>query len=66
MKMSNKLYDILKALCTIILPAIATFIFTLEQIWNFGIPAGEIVATITAVCTLIGALIGISSATYNK
>lgn len=62
-KLSNKAYDILKTVCTIILPALATFYATLSGIW--GLPfAEEIVGTITAVDLLIGAIIGISSANY--
>lgn len=62
-KMSNRLYDILKTVCTIILPALATFYASLSGIW--GLPYTEqIVGTITAVDLLIGAVIGISSANY--
>lgn len=64
--MSNRTYDILKALCTIWLPALATFIFALENIWHLGVPAEQIVGTITALCTLIGTIIGISSKSYKE
>jgi hypothetical protein len=65
MRMSNKLYDILKYVCTIALPAIGTLYFALAQIWNF--PYGEeIVGTIAALTTFIGVLIGISTHNYNK
>lgn len=62
--LSNKMYDILKYVAQIVLPAIGTFYFALAQIW--GLPYGEqIVGTITAVDALLGALLGISSAQYN-
>lgn len=65
MTMSNKTYDALKFLCTILLPALGTLYFALSQIW--GLPYGEeIVGTIAAVCTFIGVCIGISSYNYNK
>lgn len=65
MKMSNKLYDILKWIATILLPALGTLYFALCSIWGF--PYGEqIVGTITAVDTFLGVLLGISSATYAK
>jgi len=61
--MSNKLYDILKWIAQILLPAIATLYFALAGIWN--LPYGEeIVGTITAIDTFIGVLLGISSKTY--
>ena len=65
MKMPDKLYDILKWVCLICLPALAVFYFTLSKIW--GLPYGaEIPATINAVAVLIGALIGISQYAINK
>ena len=63
--MSNKVYDILKYVAQIILPALATLYFALAGIWNF--PYGEeIVGTITAVDTFLGVILGISTANYNK
>ena len=65
MKLNNKTYDILKFIAQIVLPAVGTLYFALAGIWNF--PYGEeIVGTITAVDTFLGALLGFSSATYNK
>lgn len=63
--MSNKLYDALKYVAQIVLPAIATLYFALAQIW--GLPYGEeIVGTITAIDCFLGALLGISSVQYKK
>jgi hypothetical protein len=63
--MSNKVYDILKFVAQIVLPAIGTLYFALANIW--GLPYGEqIVGTITAVDAFLGALLGISTAQYNK
>ena len=64
-KLSNKVYDILKAIALIWLPAIGTLYFALAGIWNLPYPE-EIVGTITAVDTFLGAVLGISSANYNK
>ena len=65
MKMTNKVYDILKWIAQFFLPAIGTLYFALAGIW--GLPYGEqIVGTITAVDTFLGVLLGISSAQYNK
>lgn len=65
MKMSNKVYDILKWVAMILLPAIGTFYFALAGIWNLPY-AEQVVGTITAVDTFLGALLGIASAQYNK
>lgn len=63
--MSNKVYDILKWVAQMILPALGTLYFALSQIWGF--PFGEqIVGTITAVDAFLGAVLGISSAKYVR
>lgn len=63
MKISNKTYDILKFIAQIVLPAVGTLYFALAKIW--GLPYGtEIVGTITAVDTFLGALLGLSSNKY--
>lgn len=65
MKMSNKVYDILKWIAMMVLPAIGTLYFALAGIWGF--PYGEeIVGTITAVDTFLGVILGISTSQYNK
>ena len=65
MKMDNKVYDILKYIAQIALPALGAFYFALSQIW--GLPYGEqIVGTITALDALLGCLLGISTYQYNK
>lgn len=65
MKMSNKVYDVLKFIAQIVLPAIGTLYFALAGIWN--LPYGEqIVGTITAIDTFLGALLGLSSMNYKE
>ena len=65
MKMSNKTYDTLKYIALYVLPALATLILTLGGIW--GIPYSEaIAATITAIDTFLGAILGISSKRYAE
>ena len=65
MKLSNKAYDVLKFIAQIVLPAIGTLYFALASIWGFPY-AEEIVGTITAVDAFLGAILGISTAQYNK
>ena len=65
MKFPNKVYDILKWVALILLPAVGALYFGLSQIWGF--PYGEeIVGTISIIDTLLGALLGISTMNYNK
>ena len=64
--MSNKVYDILKWIAIVALPALSTFIVVLGKIWGWGDIAPMIAQTITAVAVLLGALLGISTIQYNK
>ena len=65
MKMSNKVYDVLKFVAQILLPAIGTLYFALARIWDLPL-AEQIVGTITAVDCFLGAILGISTMQYNK
>lgn len=65
MKMTNKVYDVLKYIAQIVLPALGALYFALAKIWNF--PYGtEIVGTISAVDAFLGALLKISTDQYNN
>ena len=65
MKISNKVYDVLKWIAQYLLPALGTLYFALSTIWDF--PYGEqVVGTITAIDAFLGAILGLSSATYYK
>lgn len=62
--MSNKTYDILKYMCSIILPAIATLYVALASIW--GMPYSEQIAgTIAAIVTFSNTVLAIKSANYR-
>ena len=63
--LSDKTYSLLKWVALILLPALGTLYFALAGIW--GLPFGEqIVGTITAVDTFLGAILGISTNNYKK
>lgn len=65
MILNNKVYDVLKFIAQIVLPAIATLYITVANIW--GLPYGEqISGTIMAIDTFLGALLMISTNVYNK
>ena len=65
MKISDKLYDILKWICMICIPALATAYVGLAAVWGWPY-ADEVAKTAAVVCTLLGALLGISTAQYNR
>lgn len=63
--MNNKVYDVLKWIALIALDAVGVFYKAISAIW--GLPFGdEVLATCSAMSLLIGALIGVSAAQYNK
>lgn len=65
MLLNDKVYDIIKYIAQYVLPAVGTLYFALASIW--GLPYGEeVVGTITAIDTFLGAILGISTYSYNK
>ena len=65
MKLDDRIYQVLKYICQIGLPALGTFYFTLAQILNLP-NAEQVVGVIAAITTLLGTLLGISTYNYNK
>lgn len=63
--MNDKLYDVLKWIAMILLPALGTLYFALAGIWGFPY-AEQVVGTVTALDTFLGVILGISTAQYNK
>lgn len=62
---SNKMYDVLKYVALIFLPALGTLYFALASIW--GLPfANEVVGSITAFDTFLGLLLRLSTKSYNN
>lgn len=65
MKLPDKVYDVLKWIVMICIPALTTAYVGLSAVWGFPY-AEEVAKTSAVVCTLLGALLGISTAQYNK
>lgn len=64
MKLPDKAYNFLKWLCLIAVPALITLITTLGTVYKQDMTT--VTATISAIATFVGALIGISNYSYNK
>ena len=63
--MSNKVYDILKYITQIVLPAVGALYFALASVWH--LPNGtEVVGTITVVDTFLGVVLGLTTKAYNN
>lgn len=65
MKLSDRMYDILKWICLIVLPAVAWGYGELAKLWGFPY-ATEIPSTINLIATVAGICLGFSTLTYNK
>lgn len=65
MKFENKVYDVLKWVCLIFLPALSVFYAALDGAFGWGY-TDTVCTVIAAVSAFIGALIGISSKSYNN
>lgn len=65
MIMSNKLYDALNVISKVVLPSIGTLYAALAGIWGFPC-AEEIVGTIAAVSTFLGAFLMVSADRYKN
>ena len=69
MIIKDSVYDVLKWIQRLLLPAIATLYLALGAIWKdiIYLPYPEqVAATITAIDTFLGVILGISTANYNK
>lgn len=66
MRIPDKVYDILKWILMIVVPAFITLFTLLVSAWGWDVPLEAITATITGVATFVGVCVGISSANYNK
>ena len=63
---SDRVFDVLKWISIVCLPALSTFVVVLGRIWQWGDIAVAVAKNITAVAVLLGALLGVSSIQYNK
>lgn len=61
----NKVYDVLKWVCLVCLPAVCVLVSTLGTVWSWG-DTQQIVETIAAVEVFLGALLGVSCYQYSK
>lgn len=62
--LGDRVYKVLKYLAQIALPALATLYLAVAMIW--GIPKEqEVVATITAIDTFLGVLLGLSTRVHR-
>lgn len=65
-QLPQKIYEALRWIVTLVLPAIAVLLSTLTTAWGWAIPIDAINSTIAAVALFLGAIFGISKIAYDK
>lgn len=65
MKLDDRIYDVLKWVAMVVIPALTTAYVGLAAVWEWPF-AEEVAKTSAVVCTLLGALLGISTAEYRR
>lgn len=61
----GKIYDLLKWLDIVCIPALTVAYVGLAAIWEWPF-ATEVAKTSAVICTLLGTLLGVSTIQYNK
>lgn len=66
MILPTKLYEILRWIIWIVLPAIGVLLTTLTGAWGWNIPLDAILATLSAVELFLGTVLGIAKISNDK
>ena len=61
-----KVYETLRWLVAIVLPAVSVFIVSINAIWRLSMPSEEISLTIDAIALLVGTIFGLSKLSHDK
>lgn len=64
LKLSDNVYNKLKFVSLVLLPAVSTLYFTMSNVWGFG-NTEKVIGTIAALDAFIGIFLGISTKLYN-
>lgn len=65
MKLNDKVYNVMKWIALLFLPAFGALYINLAGVWNLPF-ATEISETLDYVGTFLGVILGISTLSYNK
>lgn len=65
MRFENRVYDVLKWICLIFLPAVAVLYSAIDGVFGWGYTA-TVTTIISAIEAFIGSMIGISTKSYRK
>lgn len=66
MVLNQKLYEVIRWLVAIVLPAVIVFFDTLANAWGWNIPVEAITTSLSAFELFLGTIFGISKLSYDK
>lgn len=64
--MNSKLYEVLRWVIWIVIPAIGVLISTLAKAWGWNIPIDAILTTLSAISLFLGTVLGIAKIQNDK
>lgn len=62
----DKVYEALRWLVAVFMPALGVFFSTLAEAWRWNLPTEAILTTLSAVELFLGAIFGISKVIYDR
>lgn len=65
-QLPQKVYEALRWIVAIVLPAVQVLLVSLTSAWGWNIPIDAITATLAAIALFLGAIFGISKIAYDK
>lgn len=66
MILPQPLYELIRWLIAVLLPAIAVFFSTLAEAWGWNLPTQAILTTIAAIELFLGSIFGISKISFDN
>ena len=62
----SKLYEVLRWLIAVFMPALGVFFSTLAEAWGWNLPTRAILTTLSALELFLGTIFGISKVLYDR
>lgn len=64
--LNQKLYEAIRWIISIVIPAVEVFFATLAKAWGWEVPTEAIITTLSATALFLGAIFGVSKVVNDK
>ena len=64
--MNSKLYEVLRWIIWIVIPAVGVLLSTLDKAWGWNMPIDAILTTLSAISLFLGTVLGIAKIQNDK